>query len=147
MSERLQQNARQFADQERKTGGADRWRLVLAASIMVLVVAQAALAGQFLYRDAGALGVHRVIAEVVPVLALALVLVSRWPARQAPPSSRLPRVAAAILVLVIAQTGLGFVGRNSTFAAAVHVPLGVVIFGLVTYATVLTAGSSPVADK
>jgi hypothetical protein len=43
---------------------------------------------------------------------------------------------AALLVLVISQIGLGYSGRDSADAAAVHVPMGVLTFGL----SVLIAG-------
>jgi len=32
--------------------------------------------------------------------------------------------------MVVAQTGLGFAGRESTTAAMLHVPLGVATFGV-----------------
>jgi hypothetical protein len=37
--------------------------------------------------------------------------------------------ALILLVLVIVQTGLGYLGRDDTLPVAIHVPLGVFIFG------------------
>jgi hypothetical protein len=38
-----------------------------------------------------------------------------------------------LTVLMIVQTGLGFLGRTSTGGAAIHVPLGVLLFGGAVY--------------
>ena len=42
-------------------------------------------------------------------------------------------VAAAIVVLMTLQIGLGYSGRDSADAAAWHIPNGVAIFGLAVY--------------
>lgn len=96
-----------------------------AATLAVLVLVQAALAGQFLTGEGG-LGTHRLIGEALGLVALAVAVAGyrlrtvdrdRW------------WLGVALVVLVVAQTGLGFAGRDSTTAAALHVPLGVATFG------------------
>ena len=112
---------------------ASRWRRGMSTSIVVLVLVQAALAGQFLYESAGLVGIHRVVAELVPLVSVVLVVVT-W--LQIKDGVAVPRtdlgVSVAVLVLIVVQTGLGFAGRNKPGAAAVHIPLGVLIFGLAT---------------
>lgn len=97
-----------------------------AAVLAVLVLVQAVLAGQFLTGEGGR-GMHRLIGEALGLIALALAAAGyrlravdrdRW------------RLGLALIVMVIAQTGLGFVGRESSTAAALHVPLGVAMFGV-----------------
>lgn len=99
-----------------------RWA---AGAVAMLVLVQAVLAGQFLTGEGGR-GAHRLIGEALGLVALAVVAVGfrlrvvdrdRW------------WLGVALLVMVVAQTGLGFAGRDSTTAAALHVPLGVATFG------------------
>lgn len=99
-----------------------RWA---AAALAVLVLVQAVLAGQFLSGEGGR-GAHRLIGEALGLVALAVVAAGyrlrtvdrdRW------------RLGVVLVVMVVAQTGLGFAGRDSTMAAALHVPLGVATFG------------------
>jgi hypothetical protein len=52
-------------------------------------------------------------------------------------------VAVALVALAFAQVGLGFVGRDTTSAAAWHIPVGVAIFGLTTYQLALLTRRPP----
>lgn len=99
---------------------------VSAAVLALAVLVQAALAGQFLTANAGALAAHRYIGEAASPIALVVAALGfrirasdrdRW------------WLGVALVVMVVAQTGLGFAGRESTTAASLHVPVGVVIFG------------------
>lgn len=99
---------------------------IASAVLAALVLVQAALAGQFLTTSESALTVHRVIGESLGLVALAVVVAGyrmrsldrdRW------------WLAILLLAMVVAQTGLGFAGRDSATAAALHVPLGVATFG------------------
>jgi len=101
-----------------------------------LVLVQAALAGAFISgEDVDAVNVHEMVGNALfLVVAVQLVLafmVRGW--------SRFNLWAwvAALLMLVIAQTGLGYLGRDDTLPIAVHVPLGVLIFGLATMISTL----------
>jgi hypothetical protein len=48
-------------------------------------------------------------------------------------------VAAALVAALFAQVGLGYAGRTAAGAAAWHVPLGVLIFGLAVFNSSITA--------
>lgn len=71
---------------------------------------------------------HGVVGNITFVFALAT-LVLAWRARQKPATT----VAAVLAVLIGAQIGLGYSGRETLEAAAWHVPMGVTIFGLAVY--------------
>lgn len=95
-----------------------------------LVLVQAVIAGRsdrlFGSWDIAA---HERLGNVVFLVAL-VGLVLAVVARQSRAS--IP-VAAALLVLVTAQVGLGYAGRSTAEAAAWHIPNGVAIFGLAVY--------------
>jgi hypothetical protein len=101
-----------------------------------LVFVQAALAGSFISgEDPDAVDIHEMVGNLLfMVVAVQLVLafmVRGW--------SRFNLWAwvFALLILVVAQTGLGYMGRDNSFPIAVHVPLGVLIFGLATIISTL----------
>ena len=111
--------------------GLYRW---LALLIMILILVQAALAGRFLFVDHDAVDIHQAVANGLSALVIvhvALVLVTRtkW-------SRRVPVLTALLAILVIVQTGLGYAGRDSADVLAIHVPVGVLTFGV---ASLLTA--------
>lgn len=110
-------------------------RAFLAASALltVLVLVQAALAGQALYSTAEFL-THGYVGNAsftVGFLAAILAAAARVP-------GWLLGLAGIVLLLLFSQTGLGYIARDSTEAAAWHIPLGVTVFGL----TVLQAGAA-----
>ena len=102
-----------------------RTHRIVAEVLAALVLAQAVVAGQALFGD-WAIRVHGFMGNASFVLGLVLVgvaVVGR--------SDRTRLVLSAVLVAALfAQTGLGYVGRETAEAAAWHVPLGVAIFGL-----------------
>ena len=105
--------------------GLYRW---LALLIMILIFAQAALAGRFLFVDHDAVDIHQVVANglsalVIVHVALALITRTKW-------SRRVPVLTALLAILVIIQTGLGYAGRESADVLAIHVPVGVLTFGV-----------------
>ncbi len=118
--------------------GLYRW---LALLIAVLIFAQAALAGRFLFVDHDAVDIHQAVANGLSVLVIvhvALVLVTRtkW-------SRRVPVLTALLAILVIVQTGLGYAGRESADVLAIHVPVGVLAFGVASLlAAVAFSGES-----
>ena len=104
----------------------DRLRIV-AAAFAVLVLLQAILAGQFLNSTENLRSVHRVVGEAMGFVALGVV----WSALAMRRASAWHwRGSVALILLTSAQTGLGFAGRDVPAAAALHIPLGVVLFGL-----------------
>lgn len=96
--------------------------------LVVLVASQAVIAGQHIFGDWG-IGVHAALGNAaftiaVLVAAIAFLKLDSGPHRV---------VAVAIVVLVSAQIGLGYSTRDSEGAAALHIPLGVAVFGAVIY--------------
>lgn len=103
-----------------------------SALLVVLVLVQAAMAGQALFEQFD-IKVHGYVGNAtftVSVLVFGIALFGRLP-------RALTIVSALVLVGTFCQTGLGYVGREETVAASVHIPLGVTIFGLVLVQTTL----------
>lgn len=106
----------------------ERVRSVVPAVIAGLILVQAFIAGRHLFGEWG-ITAHGIIGNVVftlGVVVLALSLVG-------PRRTAMVAAAAALVVLLTAQIGLGYVGRTSLEAAAWHVPNGVLTFGLAVY--------------
>lgn len=98
-----------------------------AATLLVLL--QAALAGLFISgEESGAQDQHEVMATVL-FLAVAVQLVLAFLVRGWG-QFRLMYWVAVLLVLSVAQIGLGYASEDNTLPEAVHIPLGVLIFGL-----------------
>ena len=109
---------------------------VVAALLTVLVLLQAVVAGRSLYGPWD-IEVHGWMGNGSFALGILLVVLA-----VAAKAGRTAIVTAAVLVvLMFAQTGLGYAGRTSADAASWHVPLGVTIFGLaVLHAAVALPG-------
>ena len=105
-----------------------RWLTVLTA---VLVLVQALFAGRGLWLGLrNYIDYHEILANILFLLAVAqvvLVLVIRIPGAM---GKRLLAMNAVLAVLMLVQTGLGYVGRDEMEARAWHFPVGVLIFGL-----------------
>ena len=72
------------------------------------------------------------------VVHVVLVLVTRtkW-------SQLVPVLTALLAVLVIVQTGLGYGGRDSADVLAIHVPVGVLTFGVASLLTAVASSDDP----
>ena len=117
------------------------WRRVLAYTLRAVVLVQAALvfwqallAGRFMTGDAVALTMHELngteIVTTIALLQLVLSVLVWRPAR----GPWWPAVTSvALMAALVAQIGSGFGGR-----LALHVPLGVAIFGLSVAALIAT---------
>jgi hypothetical protein len=118
---------------------------IVAPVITLLVLVQAAFIGQGLYRpDADLVRIHGYLGNASWALALvqvALVLFAGLRGRLRP---ILIGTSVLLLVLMTAQIGLGYSGRDGGQAAAWHIPIGVLIFGLtiamMTYVAQLRRG-------
>lgn len=99
-----------------------------AEVLAALVLLQAVVAGQALFGD-WSIKVHGYLGNAsftLGVILLGLAVAGR--------SDRVRLALTAVLVAAMfAQTGLGYVGRETLGAAAWHVPLGVTIFGLAVF--------------
>ena len=109
-------------------GVAVRAHLALAYAIPVLVLVQAALAGQHLFQG-DSITLHGILGNItfsLTVAGVVLAVVTRG-------SGLVFGLAVALVALTFSQVGLGYVGRETLEAASFHIPVGVAIFGLSTY--------------
>lgn len=100
----------------------------LAAVVAVLVLTQAVLAGRALF-GSWSITVHGVVGNATFVLAALLALA----AALGRAGRHAVGVAVALTLVLTAQIGLGYAGRDSLEAAAWHIPNGVVAFGLAVH--------------
>lgn len=101
----------------------------------VMVLVQAVIAGQALFGD-WSIVAHGVLGNVTFTVAIAAHVLAIV-AKHRPAI----RWTAALAVLLTAQIGLGYTGRETLEAASWHVPLGVTIFGVTVH--LATLGSRP----
>lgn len=98
--------------------------------IPLLVLVQAAMAGQFLYGGEDIIELHGYLGNAT----FALTLVGVPLALMVRKGDGLAfGLAVALVALTFAQVGLGYVGRETADAAAWHIPLGVTILGLASF--------------
>ncbi len=112
-----------------------------SAILAVSLVVQAFLGSSgFFQARSNLVTVHEMLGNAVFLVAIGLV-VSAFVAVQNGLFDRgLLIVAIIILVLVVAQTGLGYAGRTNLDAMALHLPNGVLLMGACTWATALAFG-------
>ncbi len=104
------------------------WLTILMA---VLVLAQAALAGRFLNYSAESLRtLHGILGEIVLLLAIVQLVLLLAAGMRSRTRAALLSMSITLLVLVAAQVGLGYAGREQPLPASLHIPNGVLIFGL-----------------
>jgi len=99
----------------------------LTSVLTLLIVLQAALAGQALFGTAS-IEVHGYLGNASFVLGLGLLAVAVGGRVPRP----LPLFSVLLLVALFTQIGLGYAGRTSAGAASWHVPIGVAALGLTT---------------
>jgi len=107
-----------------------RWLSVLAA---LLVLVQAVFVGQGLYGgETGAIGVHGWLgnATFLVVTVLGTLAFLGWRGGSGRLGAADFILAAALLLLIVAQLGLGYSGRRNLTAASWHIPNGVLISGV-----------------
>lgn len=113
-----------------RTTGGTAGRLVgpVAWSVPVLIVAQAAMIGQTLYGSSSLIALHGSTGNLTFLLAVATLALA-WRARRSGPALLL---TFATVVLLFAQTGLGYLGHRTGLmvASSVHVALGVLVTGV-----------------
>lgn len=100
----------------------------LVIVLPALVLVQAALAGQYLF-EGSSITLHGILGNVTFALTVVGVILTVVRGGDGVAFS----VAVALAALAFAQVGLGYVGRETTAAAAWHVPVGVTIFGLACF--------------
>ena len=100
----------------------------VAWSVPVLIVAQAAMIGQTLFGSGSLIALHGSTGNLTFVLAV-ITLALTWRTRR--PGATL-LLAFATVLLLFAQTGLGYLGHRTgiALASSVHVTLGVLVMGV-----------------
>jgi|DewCreStandDraft_5_1066085.scaffolds.fasta_scaffold00789_1 uncharacterized membrane protein len=103
--------------------------LIIVMAVLVLV--QAALAGRFLNDTAENLrALHGTLGNLVFLLAIVQLVLVLMAGVHGRTRAALLSMSVTLLVLVAAQVGLGYAGREQALPAALHIPNGVLIFGL-----------------
>lgn len=114
--------------------GALRALLAIAGLTALLVLAQAGLAGQFLNltnTNGNIQKIHGYLGNTVFLLALAQVVLVIVSGVTGSLRSGLLAMTLTLVVLITAQLGLGYSGRErDNVAASLHIPNGVLIFGV-----------------
>jgi hypothetical protein len=119
-----------------------RWLAVLTA---VLVLIQAFLIGQALYVNGmTTVELHGWLGSGSFVLSLLLAGMAFMAYRRGEASASLVALACVVVVLMVAQLGLGYVGRRGGLPASIHIPNGVLIAGLLF---ALIGASLPMAGR
>ena len=112
-----------------------RWVALLA---LILTTIQPVLAGFGWFRDRDYINMHEMLANViflVAALLLVLSFVAGFRHRM-----RMIGWSVALVVLVVAQIGLGYGSRESLTAAAIHIPVGVLVFGAALMVALMSYG-------
>lgn len=99
-----------------------------AASLVVVVVIQAVIAGQHLFGDWG-IGVHAGLGNAAFTIAVLVAAIAVFKLK----NKALIVVGIAMVILLSAQIGLGYSAREAEGAAAIHIPLGVATLGALVY--------------
>jgi hypothetical protein len=103
---------------------------VVAPLIALLVFIQAIFAGQGLFIDTDQIDVHGMIGNITFLFVLAQAVLVWFAGFRGRDRTALIGMSLALLVLVVAQLGLGYGGRDGGTAAALHIPNGVAIMAL-----------------
>ncbi len=99
------------------------------------------LAGRALF-GTWSITIHGVVGNITFGIAILLAALAILLKRGGQVNDKVPvLMAVALTVILTMQIGLGYVGRDSAEAAAWHVPLGVLSFGLAIYQTTLVVKS------
>ncbi|MCC7022926.1 MAG: hypothetical protein IT338_08870 [Thermomicrobiales bacterium] len=105
-----------------------RWLAIVTAA---LVLIQALLIGQALYvNQMATLGTHGWLGNVTFAVAVILTVVAFLAFRRGEASAAVLGMSALTTLLLIAQLGLGYAGRKGGIPAALHIPNGVLLTGL-----------------
>lgn len=99
------------------------------------------LAGRALF-GTWSITIHGVVGNITFGIAILLAALAILLKRGGQVNDKVPvLMAVALTVILTMQIGLGYVGRDSAEAAAWHVPLGVLSFGLAIYQTTFVVKS------
>jgi hypothetical protein len=103
---------------------------IVAHLVALLVLVQAVLAGRGQFVDDDFMTMHEMNGSLVWLLALAQPILLFLADIGGPLKRALLGASILMFVLMTAQIGLGYAGRENGEPAALHLPNGVLIFGL-----------------
>jgi hypothetical protein len=110
----------------------------LALAILALTLLQPVLGGVGWFRNRDYINFHEMVANLIFLLAVLLLLVALVTDFQ----HRLRMIgwSVALVIVVTAQIGLGYGSRESLTSAAIHIPVGVLVFGTALIIALLSYG-------
>jgi hypothetical protein len=108
-----------------------------SAVLTALVLVQAILAGRGWFVNYDLIDIHGVMGDITLLAAIVQVAIAGVAMRRQRATRALFGLSLATLVLVFAQLALGYAANESATAASLHIPNGVLIFGLSVAMTVL----------
>lgn len=112
---------------------------VVASLVVLIILVQAVFAGRGLNFQGDSLKIHGGIGNVTFLLVLVQLGLTAFAGFRGRTRNLLLGTSALLTLLVVAQLGLGYSGREGGQAAALHIPNGVLIFGLaVAYMSLLS---------
>ncbi|MGD9890915.1 MAG: hypothetical protein AB7R89_07585 [Dehalococcoidia bacterium] len=116
---------------------------IVSPLIVIVILIQAVFAGRGLFLDTDNLSVHGGIGMLT--LLLAVVQAVLVPLTGIRGGLRTGLIAASVVLvgLVVVQLGLGEAGKDGGQAAALHVPNGVLIFGIASGIAAKATGLRP----
>lgn len=110
-----------------------RW---LSVALALGIVIMAALAGQGLWNgERGLITGHGHLGNALFVLAIAQFVIGVVLYQRKAISAAIMVLAFVMVVLLFAQAGLGYVGRENVEARAWHIPNGVLLMGIASFTT------------
>lgn len=115
--------------------------MVVAWLFVASVLVQAFLAGQGLYDDIDLIDVHGVVANLVFLLAVAQMILAFLATKGSRQHGLLLGLSGLLLVLTVAQIGIGYATENERGLGGWHIANGVLIMGLATAHAVLVLGN------
>lgn len=126
------------------TAIASRSVTLVAWTVPLLVIVQAAMIGQTLYGPSALVGLHGSVGNLTFVLAVATLGLARSARR----SRAALLLASGSVLLLIAQTGSGYLGHRYgiSLASSVHIGLGVAIGVLSAAAAMRLGAERPAVD-
>ena len=115
--------------------------VVTAWLFVASVLVQAFLAGRGMYNDFDLIDVHGMVANLVFLLAVAQLILAFLATKGSPQRSVLIGLSGLLLVLTVAQIGIGYAIEEERGIGGWHILNGVLIMGLGTANGVLAMGN------
>ncbi len=107
---------------------------IAAGLFTLLVLVQAVLAGRGWFIDFDLIDIHGMVGNLVFLNAVAMVAIARFAMPESNERKTLVILSGILVLLVVAQIALGYSATSSdnpsAEAASLHIPNGVLIFGL-----------------